>query len=57
MVGARLAMLRHEAWKTRAAKESAVLRQHWAGVVTEVVARLDIPPVAPRIRNLAMEVR
>ncbi|MDK8891630.1 hypothetical protein QQA05_09520 [Corynebacterium macclintockiae] len=56
VVGARLAMLRHEAWKTRAAKESAVLRQHWAGVVTEVVARLDIPPVAPRIRNLAMEV-
>ncbi|WP_293818177.1 hypothetical protein [uncultured Corynebacterium sp.] len=56
VVGARLVMLRSEALKARAAKEDAALRQHWSTVVTEVVARLEIPPVAPRIRNLAMEV-
>lgn len=55
VVGARLVMLRSEALKARAAKEDAVLRQHWSAVVTEVVARLEIPPVAPRIRSLAME--
>ena len=55
VVGARLVMLRSEALKARAAKEDAALRQHWATVVTEVVARLEIPPVAPRIRSLAME--
>lgn len=55
VVGARLVMLRSEALKAHAAKEDAVLRQHWAAVVTEVVARLAIPPVAPRIRSLAME--
>ena len=55
VLGARLVMLRSEALKARAAKEDAALRQHWATVVTEVVARLEIPPVAPRIRSLAME--
>ena len=55
VVGARLVMLRSEALKARAAKEDAVLRQHWSAVVTEVVARLEIPPVAPRIRSLALE--
>lgn len=55
VVGARLVMLRSEALKARAAKEDAVLRQHWSAVVTEVVARLEIPPVAPRIRSLAVE--
>ena len=55
VVGARLVMLRSEALKARAAKEDAVLKQHWSAVVTEVVARLEIPPVAPRIRSLAME--
>ena len=55
VVGARLAMLRSEARKARAAQEGAVLRQHWSAVVTEVIARLDIPPVAPRIRSLAVE--
>ncbi|SUY84193.1 Uncharacterised protein [Corynebacterium jeikeium] len=55
VVGARLVMLRSDALRARTAKEDAALRQHWSAVVTEVVARLEIPPVAPRIRDLAME--
>lgn len=57
VVGARLVMQRSAALRVRVAKEGVALRTHWATVVTEVVARLEVPPVAPRIRELAIKTR